>query len=238
MKKLSKSIFILPGALLIVGFAGPVMAHGQEGTDDTSSDTSTTADTNDDSVTSRSVETVREALRHRLEDRVDAVNGHSLAARQAAEDRFKTKADEILSELLQGGAHRHDAATRQKNCQAAEKGLEKKLSTLQTNSSSFLDRVNAVLDKTLTYQQSNNLNPSNLSDLLAKANTAQTDATTAVGNLSSLSVNLDCSSSSVAENVATFKAAASDARSKLLAYKLSVKNIVVALLQTKEGGEQ
>lgn len=145
-----------------------------------------------------------------------------------AETEAETEGQDFIDNLLKTHK-RHTEQERQKNCQAAQKGLETKLSNIQKNASKFQTLINEVYQKALDYQQANNLSPAGFDQLVSTANSAKDTASASVSALASLSVNLDCSSSSVAGNVATFRAAAQQARTDLVSYKTAVKAVLTAL---------
>lgn len=242
MKQFAKYLMLIPAMLLVLGISAVAFAEdggsdsGQSGSDGSSIQTSGSDDSNqtDQSTTSsdssKDTETVRHRLQQKLENQTETENSQISKDRGgASDDKLTTEADDILGQLFKQVGHHHTQTERQKNCQAAEHGLEKKLANLQTNSQNMLDRINTVLAKVLAYQQAQNLNPSGLSDLLSAANADQATTTMAVASLQALPVNLDCSSSAVPTTVASFKAAGQDARTALQTYRQAVKNIIVAL---------
>lgn len=130
---------------------------------------------------------------------------------------------------LTNGQNTHSASDRAKNCQAAQHGLETMLKNLQTNATNFDSRINTVYTQALAYQKSSGNTPTGFSTLVANATAAQLKAQAAVTALGSLSVNLNCSSSTVATNVAVFRAATAQARTYLVAYQTAVNKVLVAL---------
>lgn len=159
-------------------------------------------------------------------------NPEPLEPTQAEVEQHQTQAEtegRTLIGELEAKQHKHTDAERQKNCQAAEHGLSAKLANLQKNGAKFQAQIDSVYQKALTYQSTNNLNPTGIDQLEATANSAKITSAASVSALSNLSVNLDCTSSTVANNVATFRAAAKQARDDLNAYRKAVKAVLVSL---------
>ena len=150
-------------------------------------------------------------------------------------DQYQNRkaAQELLAGLRKEHKE-HTTAQRQKYCQAAKHGLETKLTKLGKNAVAFQARIDKIFAKAQTYQSKNNIQVTNWDVLLATAQAAQTKAASSVATLQALNVNLDCTSSTVADNVATFKAAAKQARTDLHAYKSAVKDILKALEAAKD----
>src|SRR5581483_4057580 len=130
----------------------------------------------------------------------------------------KTEAQNLLKQLRM--AHKeHTAAERQKNCRAAKSGLEHKLTNLDKNAGAFKTRIDNIFTKAQTYQSTNNVVVANWDQLIAAAQAAQSKAAASVAALQTLSPSLDCTSSTVADNIATFRTAAKQARTDLISYK-------------------
>ncbi len=244
MRKIKFNFIALAASGLVIT-AVPAMVYAQHGSDDSSTTTtisntsgsggSGSSSTGGASDTSGSTPNTGSTSRHDADPAGGTeVKTASDAQEQENEqnDTNKNEADgrDFIAELLKTKS-KHSDQDRAKNCQAAEKGLETKLANLQKNAASFKSKVDAVYSQALAYQTANNLNPAGIAQLEATASADQTAAKASVGALSGLSVNLDCSSNTVAQNVATFRAAAAHARTDLIAYK----NAVVAVLTALEG---
>lgn len=150
------------------------------------------------------------------------------------EDTLNTESNHEISNLLKSH-EKHSDNERQKKCQAAEHGLETKLKSLAKNATAFQNRIDKALNLAISFQKDHNVTVSNFDQLVTAAQTAQSQAATSVSVLNGLSPNLDCSQNTVATNVAKFKVAAKQARSDLLKYKESVKEVLQALDAAKEG---
>lgn len=241
MKQYKQLIVALPAALLLVGVATPAVVLGESspGSESPSTVISDTGDSGpvggDDlgsPLDDRLLDQRRTALEEQLSNRV-----RSSVMHQVNSNDFHLRGQKLMEELVKG-RHKHSDDQRRKNCQAAQSGLEHRLTSLQSNSQKYQNRIDKILSETLSYQKTNNVSPDGLADLLSKASDAQSAASDSVASLQSLSVNLDCGSSSVAQTVADFKASAKDTRDKLLAYRSAVKDVVLALLHAKEGSDQ
>jgi hypothetical protein len=159
------------------------------------------------------------------------------ARREARLDQAKEQAQEHIAEL-KAQAKEHSAEQRKKNCRAAEHGLTKKLSMLQKNSAKFKSQIDSTLQRAIQFKQDNNITTVDYEANLAAAQSAQGQAQSSVAALSSLSINLDCSSGSVAQNVATFRAAASQTRSDLKTYRQAVKALIKDLRKANDEKSQ
>ena len=163
----------------------------------------------------------------------DQSSSSSNETEKQAEDSYRQKADSIISEMLSNRNDHQSSAVRARKCQAAQHGLETKLVNMQKNAAKYQSLIDKIYSQALAYQQQNNLNPANFASLVSTANADQAKAAQSVGALSNLSANLDCSSSSVANNVETFKIAAQQARSDLFAYRKAVIAVLQALESAK-----
>ncbi len=129
----------------------------------------------------------------------------------------------------------HTNEERHKNCAAAEHGLETKLSNLSKNAAAFQVKISGVLNKAIAFQKDHNVTVANFDALVAAAHAARTQSASSISALGELDANLDCNQPDVAQHVASFKVAATKAKTDLKAYKEAVKAILVALENTKEG---
>jgi hypothetical protein len=149
-------------------------------------------------------------------------------------DALETETETEINDLLKDHP-KHSVNERQKNCQAAEHGLETKFQSLSTNATSFQTKIDAALSNAITYQKDNNLTVTNFAQLVADAQAAQSKAAASVSVLSGLSPTLDCTQPTVATNVANFKVAVKQAKTDLLVYKDAVKAVLQALEAAKGG---
>ena len=222
MNKIKKMLAIMPAILLMLGLTTlPVLAR--DGSDDSSTTPSTTSLTETKEtpeVTSHNKtevnKEVSENVKHEIENEIENETKNTIS-------EFKKTEKE------------HSQEERKKNCDAAEHGLETKLTNLSKNASAFQVKVDGALAKAIAYQKDNNLTITGFDILVTTAQTAQTQSASSVSALSSLNTNLDCSQPGVAQNVAAFKVAAKMTRTNLKAYKDAVKTVLKAIETAKEG---
>lgn len=245
MKNL-RSLLIVPAALLLV-FLAVVPAAADHGSDSDQTSTTSSSGSGDSSASSSDVSandssggdhSTAEAKSSTAEDNNSSSDSTDTSVpeteKQAAEDKFSKEAEDHINNLLQNQhAKKHSDSQRTKNCQKAQKGLQTKLQNLQKNAAAHKALIDKVYSEALAYQQQSSLNPAGFGDLVNAANAAQSKAALSVAALGGLSVNLDCSSGSVAQNVATFQAAAQQARNDLLAYRTAVHAVLQALENIK-----
>ena len=150
-----------------------------------------------------------------------------------------TSDDSAMSQTKSGGRHQEVSAKahsvvktdaeRQKTCEERKTGLDTKFASITRNSQAYQSRIDDVYTKVLAYQVSSKLNPMGFADLTAAANAARATAHKSVTALAAAAPAVDCTSKSVAGNVADFKKLAATARTDLKAYKMAVKAVVKSL---------
>ncbi len=226
MKKLRALLVALPLMLLVIGaVAGPVYA--ENGSDSQNSDSTTTTNSSETEPNSipgatgdkSKTEVEQEARNHETE--------------------MRTKGQELLKEAEhnkndQNSNDKTNATNtdRTKVCAEHKQGLQTKLDNLVKNAQAYKARVDGIYQKALAYQTTNNLTID--AALVTAANTAQAQAAVSVQALNNLKPTVDCNNTSVATDVATFKAASVQARTDLQAYKTAVKNVLTALENAKQ----
>ncbi len=134
----------------------------------------------------------------------------------------------------------HTEAERKLACESHKKGLSNKFLRINTETASFNSKIDAFLARAETYQKTNNVTVANWNSLVAAADAANTTSESSLAALKDLTPTVDCNGTSVAQDVATFKSAAQQARTDLQAYKAAVRAVVKALLDAKQasGGQQ
>lgn len=125
------------------------------------------------------------------------------------------------------------AEQKQKTCEAHKQGLTKKFERITANSEKIKTHIDDVFTKVQAFQTENNLSVSNYADLVTAATAAQTAAAESITSLKEVTPSVDCNSTSVAADVATFKVAGQDTRDTLKEYRTAVKAIVQALHKAK-----
>lgn len=123
------------------------------------------------------------------------------------------------------------AAQKQKTCEAHKQGLTTKFTRIVTNDQRQQTKVTDILTKAENYQQAQNVQAANFDSLVAAAKSAQATSAASITNLQSVTPSLDCNSTSVASDVATFKAAAQQARQDLQSYRSALKAVLQSLEQ-------
>lgn len=198
--------------------ATPVAVYAHDGASDTQQTTTntTTVETENHTEQAPETEAVREAAKQKTEHAQEL-------GRQENEQHKKTK---------------KSAEELQKKCEDRKHGLTNKVGNINTNAQKHLDHITMVYEKALQYSTEHTINPDGFADLTAQADDAKVQAQASVDALKQLKPTLDCASGTVAADVATFKAAVEQARKDLRAYRSSVKDILKALEEAKEGSEQ
>ena len=164
-------------------------------------------------------------------------------AKTEAEAQSQTDTDSSHAELHSQGSqivaglektHKgKSAADVQKICTAHKQGLTTKFNAIDTNSQRIQDKIDGIFAEAQAYQKANNLSPANFDSLVTAATAAQTASNASIAALKDVTPTLDCNSTSVASDVATFKAAASKTRDSLKAYRTAVKAVPQALETAK-----
>ncbi len=160
---------------------------------------------------------------------------HAKELEGIAETENHDHAKKILDDAKKKGKE-HTKEERLKNCTDKQQGLVNKLANLQKNSSSHLGKIDAVLVKLTDSQATAKTPVAGYAALLAAATAEQAQAAASVAALGNLSTKIDCTKDTVASEVATFKAAAEQARSDLKAYRDAVKAILKAI-ETSAGAQ-
>ena len=213
--------------LLILGlFSLPAYAHdGQSGG---GSSTTTSSETTNTTSGRSSTTTTHQ------EQAAEIEKESSQEAKHSQEASLKSETENELSDM-QKSHKKHSDEDRQKNCKAAEKGLETKLQSLSTNATAFQTKIGTAFSLAIAYQKDNNITVAGFDQLVATAQAAKSQAAASVTVLNGLSPNLDCTQHTVATNVASFKVASKQAKTDLIAYKEAVKAVLQALEAAKEG---
>lgn len=146
--------------------------------------------------------------------------------------------DAMVTELRQQrGDKTKTAEQRQKVCEAHKSGLTNKFKRTVTNSQRIQTRIDEVFNKAQTYQQTKNITVANWDSLVASAQTAKAASAASITALQGVTPTIDCNSTSVASDVATFKTAAGQTRDNLKAYRTAVKALLKALITAKSTSE-
>jgi hypothetical protein len=228
-KLFTKISLTLPALVLAMTalVAVPVLADdgGSSGSGGTTTSTSGSGDTSGSS-TSGSNDTTETTTTDSTKTEIETQDRHQGAL--------------MLTELRHSGRH-HTLAEVKTACEAHKQGLDTSFSHISLSLTSFNSRVAGILAKAEAYQKTNNITVANWDSLVAAATAAGTTSDASIAALKAVTPSLDCNSTSVAQDVATFKAAAVQARTDVKAYKAAVRAVVKALLDAKQasqGGQQ
>ena len=151
--------------------------------------------------------------------------------RKKAEDDIAKKRSEIADKKAKNSQDRKNA------CESHKQGLTNKFSRIVANGKKHQARIDKFLDKATAYKDNSGLSPENWDTLLASAQAAKATSAASIADLKAIAPTIDCNSTSVASDVATFKAAAAKVRDDLKAYKTSVKALLKSLRDAKPASE-
>lgn len=231
MKKTRALMLAIAVTVLTLGVVAAPTYAVENNTDTTTSPNGTTSTTQNTETehdggasTQPPAERQRQVKTHETEMRTQ---GQNILKEVEKEKEAKDKANEADKKSAETAA-----AERQKRCEEHREGLQTKVERIVENAKAYKERVDEVYSKALEYQKANNVSID--AALVAAANAAQAQAAVSVQALSGLKPTVDCSNTSVATDVATFKAAAAQARNDLQAYRLAVKNVLTALEAAKQ----
>lgn len=210
MKIIKQSLLLLP-AMVLVGTLLAAPVYARDGVEDNS--------------------TTQETETHAQEVARESAKDQAEKLREQAKQDVEKRREELKQENEQ---HKQE---RENKCESHKHGLETKVGNLNKNGQKHLDHFNKVYANALEFQQANNLNPAGFADLTDKADAAKAKAEASVAALSALKPTVDCQKDTVASDVAAFKAAASQARTDLQAYRSAIKDVLKALEAAKETTE-
>ncbi|HSD55792.1 MAG TPA: hypothetical protein VLA92_01425 [Candidatus Saccharimonadales bacterium] len=234
MTKIKKMLVALPITALLLGIV-TVPVYANEGED--SSGSTSTSDSSGSGDASKAQ---------------DATNGKPSSGRQT-EEKLRNKGQELLKHAKEQKQQKEGSAAagsqdesvkaaaavkerRQKRCENRKHGLETKVANIVTVAQKHKTRIDEVYAKALAYQKDKNITVENFDTLATTADSAKSQAQASVDALTSLKPTIQCDSETVATDVATFKAAAGQARADLKAYRASVKTMLTTLKAAR--GEQ
>lgn len=148
----------------------------------------------------------------------------------------KQKAMEELAERKKNVKEK-SLEQRKKSCEERKKGIENKFSKIVTNSKRAQTRIDAYYKKAIDYQVKLDVTPTGWETLVATANNASAASQDSITALEAISPTVDCTTNTVPDDIATFKAAAKTTRDSLKAYKSAVKDLLKALKDAKPSTE-
>jgi hypothetical protein len=228
-------LLALPVAVLIGStLALPVYAHDGESSDDSTSGSSGSGTSgnsgNDSSSDDQRPEdnSGQNTLFRATND--DTVHQKREQARERAKELISEAKDKRKEELKSTTDER-----RQKRCEARKTGIINRTDKLTSAAKRHLAKVDSVFAKVKAYKDSANLSVDNYDELVSKAASAQTTATASVEALESVQIkSIDCTPPTISDDIATFKAAVTQARNDLKTYRQAVKDVLSAVESAKE----
>ncbi len=157
---------------------------------------------------------------------------HQAEMRAEAQKKMTERARELEKEGEK--ENKRTPEERKKTCEERKVGLEQKLANIKKNAQKHQDKITNYLDKAVKYKDDNNITDTDVAAAIIKATEAKATSAASVAALQTLSPSIDCASGAVANDVATFKAAAEQTRNNLKAYRGAVKDVYEALEKVKE----
>lgn len=175
----------------------------------------------------------------------DDNNGSSIAQNDESESEdepqdftelFKQRGHSRVEELSQRG-QQLSAEKRQKSCGARKANLERRMQNAVRHAENHKAVFDKIYARVKSFHDTNKLNAANYDELVAAADTAQTDAANAVNALKTLDVNVDCASDNLADNISSFREAVKGTRDELKAYRAAIVDVIKALNNSLEETE-
>jgi len=173
-------------------------------------------------------------------------NGTTVATTTSTETETETETDssnttelhkkglEMVSELQKEHKSNKTAAQKQQICEARKHGLETKFSRITTNATNLETKIGTFQDRAVTYQSDNKVTVADWDTLVQNATDAKTKVDASLTALKEVTPTVDCTSGTVASDIATFKTAAQTVRDDLKSYKTAVMKLFTALQNAKE----
>jgi phosphatidate phosphatase PAH1 len=228
------SMLVLVSALVLAAGTPVFAQHGSDDTTTTSSNISSTetGSSGGGSTSSGSGHTVtRTETEHGTEIEVEHTTEVESHHSSLAELKQKSQT-EVASRKAEHKTQTDDQ--RKKVCEARKQGLTNRSGHIVTNSKRIQTRIDGILQKAIDYKTNKNLSPADWDSLVAAAQAAQSTSSASISTLESIQPTVDCNSTSVASDVATFKTAAAETRNNLKAYRDSVKAVLKSLAEVKQ----
>lgn len=238
MKQLVKILGTAPAAVMLALFmSAPAYATDHKVTVSTSSDTTTsiatpvdsTSDTKNIDTAQATTSTSNGDTEHSgstevttSTDKTTEANTENSNENSAA----RSKGEQTVADLKKNHKE-HTAAVRQNFCNLHKDNLQGRFHGLTTSAQAIQTNITGIYTKVQAFKTGANLTVTNYDTLVAAAATAQATSAADIASLTPLT--LDCTSPTVATDVATFKASAEQVRSDLKAYRDAVKNLIRAV---------
>ncbi len=218
---------LIVAAIIATGSATALAAKGSDGGSSGSGSSSTSASTETEANDTNKTET-------EANDQ-PGVHEANETGEVSSTAELHHRGDNLLAEAKKNHADDKNKtdAQRQKVCENHKQGISNKFNHIVTNSQKIQKRIDDIYAKALAFQQSNGTTPDGFADLTAAADTAKANAAASITALQAITPTIDCNNTSVASDIATFKAAAQQTRDNLKAYRTSVKAVLKALETVK-----
>ena len=224
MQKKSQIILLLAtiAGVAVLGMA-PAWAESGDSTSDTSGDTSTSV--SEDSSQSSEQGTETKDVKTEIE-----------SLRTESKDALVTARMHIKE---------HSTELKQRSCEARQASINRRVNAFAAAGQRHLNVFTSIFTKVQNFYTDKKLNVANYDTLVATVKDKQTAAQQAVDVLNGLDVNIDCTQPDPAQQLQTVKTAVSDARTALKAYRIAIKDLIVAIQgastansSTTEGSQQ
>lgn len=234
MRRLPQQISLLAVSVFTIGAVAVAPVSARAATED-STNTAVTTESDDSTSTSTSSTGTGTTQKHSDGHQIASVAPESRTQNQTAGDEkdLQEQAHKLLQEKRQNGKEKSVEA-RQKACDAHKAELTTRSENYARNGQKHLEVFNKIYDEVVAFQEKKQLSVSNYNDLKAAVDAKKAAATTAVADLSSSDVTIDCTSQDPAANLAVLKTTVANARQALQDYRVAIKNLVVALQTAKD----
>lgn len=221
--QISKSlVFALAavGFLLVLLVAAAQPANARRGEDDVVAQTVTEQETETEAESESESESAEDT--ERSETVKSRVNEARENAKKDLEDRLE-------------GREEMRAEKRQLVCENRQKAIQNKLAAFNDAADKHLSKFNSVYDKIQAYQEDENIQPAGYDALVTAANAKKQAATDAVTALKEVAADVDCASPETVVKLGAVRDAAKETRTALHEYRMALKDLVVAMAQSKGG---
>jgi hypothetical protein len=222
--------FLLAAPLLVIGLASltlvPVNAEGTSGGGSHDGTTTTSTAPPPSSSEPSRIETTAKTEDSHIADVSEAPHSPSPAGDDSRRKAMRSEAEQEIQDMRKDHKQ-HKPEDRQKFCNLHKDNLSGRFHGLTTSAQNIQDHITAVYAKGQAFVTDKNLQPVDYAGLTATADTAKATSATAISAL--VAPTLDCTSTTVATDVATFKVSAKAVRDDLGAYRDAVKNVMSAI---------
>lgn len=155
-------------------------------------------------------------------------------------ERGKQASDAVKEKVqaARAAAENRKIALKQDVCQAHQEQLTERLPALSQSVNSIKKTLDSKYAQVTAIYTSGKLSVSNYADLDAQVKVAQAAANTAIANIDSSTVTIDCNNNDLGTQLDSFRATITVARSALNDYRTALVNLVSALSAAADKVEQ